>query len=42
MIEPVTSERPVAVEADGEPIGGTPVALSVLPAALRVLVPLGS
>lgn len=38
-IEPLTPDRPVGVEADGELIGGTPVALSVLPAALRVVLP---
>ncbi len=35
----VWTERPVAVQADGDPAGTTPVALRVVPRALQVLVP---
>ena len=35
----VWTERPVAVQADGDPVGTTPVGLRVVPRALRVLVP---
>ena len=34
----ISAPQPLAVEADGELIGQTPVALSVLPGALRVIV----
>lgn len=34
----IESETPLAVHADGEPLGSTPVEISVLPRALRVIV----
>ena len=35
----VDADRPLAIYADGDPIGATPAAIRVLPRALRVLVP---
>jgi diacylglycerol kinase (ATP) len=35
----VTSDVPVPIHVGGEPIGSTPVEVTVLPAALRILVP---
>lgn len=35
----VRTEEPVAVQADGDPIGTTPVEIEVLPRALRIIVP---
>lgn len=35
----VHTERTVPVQADGDPVGTTPVALEIVPRALRVLVP---
>ncbi|MDW7992091.1 MAG: diacylglycerol kinase family lipid kinase [Anaerolineae bacterium] len=35
----VWTERPMAVQADGEPLGTTPVSVRVVPRSLRVLVP---
>lgn len=35
----VVTERPVPVQADGEVIGETPITISLVPSALRVLVP---
>jgi len=35
----VDTEVPISVQVDGDPVGTTPVALSVVPRALRVLIP---
>jgi YegS/Rv2252/BmrU family lipid kinase len=35
----VWTETPMAVQADGEPLGTTPVSIQVVPRALRVLIP---
>lgn len=35
----IWTEAPMAVQADGEPLGTTPVSVQVVPRALRVLVP---
>jgi diacylglycerol kinase (ATP) len=35
----VVSDVPISVQADGDPLGTTPVTLNVVPRALRVLVP---
>jgi len=35
----VHSEEPLSVQVDGDPAGTTPISLSVIPRALRILVP---